>query len=261
MQLAVAQASVKLGDVEANLRQSQKLLEQAQATCEGGLDLLVLPELFLTGYLLRDDYTRVAEAVPGDGEAQAGLAMLAADSGVHIAAGLVERSHGNLYNVALLVGPDGYIGHYRKRYLPNFGPFEEKLYFTAGSDEPVFETPVGCIGMQVCYDIFFPAQSQALAHAGAEIILNLSASPTTSRPLFHRMLPARAIETTCFWAFANNAGVQGSLTFGGESCILDPRGRFIDAVHAFEAGVAVAEIDLAKLPSFREARPELRDSQ
>ena len=67
MQLAVAQASVKLGDVEANLRQSQKLLEQAQATCEGGLDLLVLPELFLTGYLLRDDYTRVAEAVPGDG--------------------------------------------------------------------------------------------------------------------------------------------------------------------------------------------------
>ena len=60
MQLAVAQASVKLGDVEANLRQSQKLLEQAQATCEGELDLLVLPELFLTGYLLRDDYTRVA---------------------------------------------------------------------------------------------------------------------------------------------------------------------------------------------------------
>ena len=261
MQLAVAQAEVTLGDVEANLTTARKLLEQAQAACDSGLDLLVLPELFLTGYLLRDDYARVAEAVPGDGEAQAGLAMLAADSGVHIAAGLVERGRGSLYNVALIVGPGGYIGHYRKRYLPNFGPFEEKLYFAAGSDTPVFETQVGRIGMQVCYDIFFPMQSQALAHAGAEIILNLSASPTTSRPLFHRMLPARAIETTCFWAFANNVGVQGSLTFGGESCIVDPRGSFIVEAPALETGVAVAEIDLATLPSFREARPVLRDSQ
>ncbi len=261
MQLAVAQAEVTLGDVEANLATARKLLEQAQAACDSGLDLLVLPELFLTGYLLRDDYARVAEAVPGNGEAQAGLAMLAADSGIHIAAGLVERDRGSLYNVALLVGPSGYIGHYRKRYLPNFGPFEEKLYFAAGSDAPVFETQVGRIGMQVCYDIFFPMQSQALAHAGAEIILNLSASPTTSRPLFHRMLPARAIETTCFWAFANNVGVQGSLTFGGESCIVDPRGSFVVEAPALETGVAVAEIDLATLPSFREARPVLRDSQ
>ena len=115
MQLAVAQAEVTLGDVEANLATARKLLEQAQAACDSGLDLLVLPELFLTGYLLRDDYARVAEAVPGDGEAQAGLAMLAADSGVYIAAGLVERGRGSLYNVALLVGPGGYIGHYRKR--------------------------------------------------------------------------------------------------------------------------------------------------
>ena len=261
MQLAVAQAPVELGDVDANLATSRKLLKQAQSACDGGLDLLVLPELFLTGYLLRDDYARVAEAVPGDGPAQAGLAALAAESSVHIAAGLVERGRESLYNVALLVGPDGYIGHYRKRYLPNFGPFEEKLYFGAGDATPVFETPLGRIGMQVCYDIFFPTQSLALAHAGAELILNISASPTTSRPLFHRMLPARAIETTCFWAFANNVGVQGSLTFGGESCIVDPRGSFVGEAPALEPGGAVAEIDLGALPAFREARPVLRDSQ
>ena len=90
MQLAVAQAEVTLGDVEANLATARKLLEQAQAACDSGLDLLVLPELFLTGYLLRDDYARVAEAVPGAGPAQAALAALAAERGVHIAAGLVE---------------------------------------------------------------------------------------------------------------------------------------------------------------------------
>jgi predicted amidohydrolase len=167
MQLAVAQAPVELGDVNANLATSRKLLEQAQSACDGGLDLLVLPELFLTGYLLRDDYARVAEAVPGDGPAQVGLAALATESGVHIAAGLVERGRESLYNVALLVGPDGYIGHYRKRYLPNFGPFEEKLHFGAGDATPVFETPLGRIGMQVCYDIFFPTQSLALTRAGA----------------------------------------------------------------------------------------------
>ena len=67
------------------------------------------------------------------------------------------------------------------------------------------------------------------------------------------MLPARAIETTCFWAFANNVGVQGSLTFGGESCIVDPRGRFLGEAPVFEPGVVVVEIDLGVLPSFREA--------
>jgi len=91
------------------------------------------------------------------------------------------------------------------------------------------------------------------------VILNLAASPTTSRPLFHRVLPARAIETTCFWAFANNVGVQGSLSFAGESTIYDPRGKAIASIPAFEEGVAIADISLDDISTFRDLRPVLRD--
>ena len=100
-----------------------------------------------------------------------------------------------------------------------------------------------------------------LAHNGADLILNLSASPTTSRPLFHRVLPARAIETTCFYAYVNNVGTQGSLTFAGESTIVDPRGKIIAEIPAFKEGVIVCEIPIEELDSYRDARPILRDSR
>ena len=194
------------------------------------------------------------------GPAASGLLALAAEHGVHLVAGLVEQGTAALYNVALLVGPDGYIGHYRKIFRPNFGPFEEQRYFGAGGPQtPVFTTPVGRIGLQVCYDAFFPQQSLPLARAGAELVLNISAGPTTSRPLFHRVLPARAIETTCFWGYANNVGPQGSLSFAGESVIYSPRGDELARAPAFAEGVAVAELPLADLPAMREFRPLLRD--
>ena len=100
-----------------------------------------------------------------------------------------------------------------------------------------------------------------LAQKGADIIINLAASPTTSRPLFHRVLPARAIETTCYYGFVNNVGTQGSLTFAGESVVIDPRGKTIAEIPSFEEGVIVCELDFEKLSTFREARPVLRDSK
>ena len=160
-----------------------------------------------------------------------------------------------------MVGPAGYIGHYQKRFLPNFGPFEEKIYFGEGNQSNVFDTPFGKIGIQICYDIFFPETSMDLAHEGADLIINLSASPTTSRPLFHRMLPARAIETTCFYAYSNNIGTQGSLTFAGESSVVDPRGKTIAEMPSFEEGTIVCELMFEDLERFRDARPVLRDSK
>ena len=255
MKLAVLQAEVRRGDVISNLSTVKRLIEESNEE----INLLTLPELFVTGYNLRDGLNDVAETIPGDGPALSGLCDLAASHNMYIAAGTVEKSSGTLYNCAVLVGPEGYIGHYRKQYLPNFGPFEEKTYFGEGEEIQVFETKIGKIGIQVCYDLFFPRQSTALARGGAEVILNLAASPTTSRPLFHRVLPARAIETTCFWAFANNVGVQGSLSFAGESTIYDPRGKAIASIPAFEEGVAIADISLDDISTFRDLRPVLRD--
>ena len=261
MHLALGQAPVVLGDIKKNLGIMENLIKNAQEKCEGALDLIAFPELFITGYNLRDNYNKVAEKIPSSSEAQKGIANLAKKHNVHIATGIVEKSGKSLFNSAIMIGPEGYIGHYRKQFLPNFGPFEEKMFFGEGNTSPVFDTPFGKVGIQICYDIFFPDTSMGLALNGADLILNLSASPTTSRPLFHRVIPARAIETTCFYAYSNNIGTQGSLTFAGESVIIDPRGKTIADIPSFEEGVIVCELNFEELDSFREARPVLRDTK
>jgi len=261
MHLALGQAPIILGDIEKNIEIMENLIKNAQEKCNGKLDLIAFPELFITGYNLRDNYSKVAEEIPSSSKAQKGIINLSKKYNIHIATGIVEKSGKSLFNSAIMIGPDGYIGHYRKQFLPNFGPFEEKLFFGEGDQTPVFETPFGKIGVQICYDLFFPETSMGLARNGAELILNLAASPTTSRPLFHRVIPARAIETTCFYAYSNNVGTQGSLTFAGESVIVDPRGKTIAEIPSFEEGVIVCELLLEELESFREARPVLRDSK
>jgi len=261
MHLALGQAPIVLGDIEKNLEVMENLIKSAQKKCEGNLDLMAFPELFITGYNLRDNYSKVAEEIPSSSKAQKRIINLAKKHNVHIATGIVEKSGKSLFNSAIIIGPEGYIGHYRKQFLPNFGPFEEKMFFSEGKQTPVFDTPFGKIGIQICYDIFFPETSMGLALNGAELILNLAATPTTSRPLFHRVLPARAIETTCFYAYSNNIGTQGSLTFAGESTIVDPRGKTIAHIPSFEEGVLVCELPLEELNTFREARPILKDSK
>ena len=261
MHLALGQSPIALGDIDKNLEIMENLITDAQDKCDSEIDLIAFPELFITGYNLRDDYNKVAEKIPSQGKAQLGIVKLAEKYNVHIATGIVEKIGKTLFNSAIVIGPKGYIGHYQKQFLPNFGPFEEKMFFGEGNQTPVFDTPFGKIGIQICYDIFFPETSTGLALNGADLILNLSASPTTSRPLFHRVLPARAIETTCFYAYSNNVGTQGSLTFAGESVVVDPRGKTIAEIPSFEEGVLVCEIPLEQLTNFRKARPVLRDSK
>ena len=261
MYLAMGKAPVVLGDIEKNLEKMEELIQEAQRKTKEKIDLIAFPELFITGYNLRDNYNEVAEKIPSEGKGQSGMCKLAKEYDIHITTGIVEKAGKSLFNSAILIGPNGYIGHYRKQYLPNFGPFEEKLFFGEGNQTPVFDTPFGKIGIQICYDIFFPDTSMGLAQNGADLILNLSASPTTSRPLFHRVLPARAIETTCFYSYVNNVGTQGSLTFAGESVVVDPRGKTIAEIPAFDEGVIVCELPLEDLASYRDASPVLRDSK
>ena len=259
MHLAIGQTPVVLGDIKKNLKNMESLIQEAQKSANEKIDLITFPELFITGYNLRDNYNEVAETIPSNEEAQSGISILAKKYNIHLITGIVEKAGKSLFNSAILIGPKGYIGHYRKQFLPNFGPFEEKLFFDWGNQTPVFDTTFGKIGMQICYDIFFPETSMGLAHNGAELIINLSASPTTSRPLFHRVLPARAIETTCFYAYVNNIGTQGSLTFAGESVVIDPRGKTIAEMPKFEEGTMICEVPLEELATYRDERPVLRD--
>ena len=260
MHLALGQVPVILGNVNENLKIMENSIVEAKTKSKEDIDLIAFPELFITGYNLKDNYNSVSEKIPSNGPAQEGILALAKKHNITILTGIVERAKKSLFNSAIMIGPKGHIGHCRKQYLPNFGPFEEKTFFGEGNETHVFETNFGNIGVQICYDLFFPEVSMKMAQEGADIIINLAASPTTSRPLFHRVLPARAIETTCYYGFVNNIGTQGNLVFAGESCIFDPRGKVMIGMEKFEEGTIVCEIPLENVQKYRDARPVLRDS-
>ena len=123
MHLALGQAPIALGDIDKNLEIMENLITDAQDKCDAEIDLIAFPELFITGYNLRDDYNKVAEKIPSQGKAQLGIVKLAEKYNVHIATGIVEKVGKTLFNSAIVIGPKGYIGHYQKQFLPNFGPF------------------------------------------------------------------------------------------------------------------------------------------
>ena len=102
---------------------------EAKTKSKEDIDLIAFPELFITGYNLKDNYNSVSEEIPCNGPAQEGMLVLAKKHNITILTGIVERAKKSLFNSAVMIGPEGYIGHCRKQYLPNFGPFELRSEF------------------------------------------------------------------------------------------------------------------------------------
>jgi predicted amidohydrolase len=150
---------------------------------------------------------------------------------------------------------------YRKMVLANFGPFEEDLYLARGDALPLFETPVGTMGITICFDIFLPEIAKVYALGGADVIVCLSASPSVTREFFEKVIMARAIENTTFVAFANLVGTEKNMTFWGGDCLIGPRGNLKAGGKAFEEGIVNAEVDLTELEVARQFRPTLRETR
>jgi len=189
MRVLLAELAPVPGDLPRNL---ERLAEIVRA---GPSDLAVFPELYLSGYRLGDRFHALAVR-EGDATAER-LRALARESGTTIATGAPRAStarSGEVENAVLIAAPSGRLDVQVKRYLPTFGPFEEGVVFTptdASAPVPVADRRVG---FEICYDAFFPEVSRELALGGAELLTVISASPVTSRRLFERLLPARAIE-------------------------------------------------------------------
>ena len=254
IRVAIAQVPAILGNKERNIGKIREIAGEVRE-----YDLLIFPELFLTGYNIRNEVFRLAE--PIDGKSVKEVSEIAENNGIHIIFGMPERDGDAVYNSAVLVEPDGKIHRYRKIMLPNFGPFEEGLYYTAGKELPVFDTALGKIAIEICYDLFYPEISKAFAGKGAEIIVNISGSPSISRALFERLLPARAIETGTYFLYSNNIGTQLGLVFWGGSRAISPKGEIISKGEAYEEGIVTAELSADYLRVIRENRPIYRDSR
>lgn len=254
MKAVLAQLDPKVGDKAGNL----KKLERAAAS---EADLVLAGELYLTGYMARDAFARLAETA--DGPSVKAVSKIAREHGAHVVFGMPEREAGTkrLFNSSVLVAPDGAVRVYRKVYPANFGPFEEGLYFGRGSELTLAETKLGNIGLLICYDSFFPELAKAYALEGAELLAIISASPATSKPFFDRILPARAIENALFVLYANLVGTELNVVFQGGTQAIGPRGEDLGKAKDFEEDLVTADLDLRDVKTARAFRPTLRDTR
>src|SRR5437588_9864215 len=171
MRVAVAQIDPKLAETERNLDVCLARLDEAVAA---GAQLLVLPECAIPGYMFEsaDEALPYAEEIPGPSTQALVDACHRLD--VYAVCGLLERDGDVLHNAAVLVGPDGLIGGYRKTHLPFLGV---DRFVVPGEELPVYETPLGRIGLEICYDLRFPEVTRTLALKGADIV-----APPTNLP-------------------------------------------------------------------------------
>ncbi|MCF6159077.1 MAG: acyltransferase [wastewater metagenome] len=205
-------------------------------------DLVILPELFNTGYqfVSKEEAFSLAEQVP-EGQTTQALIRLAEEKQVHIVAGLVEREGEYCYNSAVLVGPDGYIGCYRKLHLFS----DEKLWFEPGNTGlKVYDIGQARIGIMVCFDWFFPEVARSLALKGADIICHPANLILPYCP--HAMI-TRCIENRVFAITANRTGVErrskDTLAFIGTSQIVGTKGEILYRASADQEESMVIEID------------------
>ncbi|UCE16408.1 MAG: carbon-nitrogen hydrolase family protein [Candidatus Bathyarchaeota archaeon] len=263
--VALAQIDCKVGDKEHNLTVMERNSRQAK---QENANLIIFPELALTGYMCRDLVYELAEPVP-EGPSIRRLEEVTKKEDIHVIFGMLEQSEkarAALYNTAVLVGPNGFIGKYRKTHLPTHSVFEEKRYFRPGYQAPVFETNIGTLGLIICYDVFFPEITRLLRLKGSQLIICISASPAVRREFFETLTVARAIENTAYLVYVNLVGVEDGLQFWGGSRIVAPNGKLISQAKHDEEDLVIEKIDYTDLertetfvPTLRDLRPELFD--
>ncbi len=240
MRIGIVQSSPVFGEVEGNLAGCFDLMSSHTA------DLWVLPELFATGYqfLNAAEARELAEPVPSGKTTQA-LIACAAETECFVVAGLPEIDGDNVYNSAVLVGPDGFLARYRKIHLF----YEEKINFTPGDlPFPVVDIGLAKIGMMVCFDHLFPESARSLALQGADVIAH--PANLVLPDLAQRTMSIRALENGVYTATANRVGTEARtnepLTYTGQSQVIAPDGEALVRLSQDKVEVAVVEIDVTK---------------
>jgi predicted amidohydrolase len=240
MQVAVAQTQPRLGENERNLEVGIARLEEAVAA---GAELLVLPECAIPGYMFDslEEAMPFAEDIPGP--TTEALEAACRRLGAHVVCGLLEREGDVLYNAAVLVGPDGLIGSYRKTHLPFLGV---DRFTTPGDELSVFDTPLGRIGLEICYDLRFPEVTRTLALRGADIVAHPTNFPMAAKVQTEVITLARAAENRIYLLTANRVGKERWGEFCGWSQIVDPFGKRLVEADETEEKLLVVDIDLEK---------------
>ncbi|MBC8282341.1 MAG: acyltransferase [Nitrospinae bacterium] len=240
MKVGFVQNHPEFGNVQANLDRVEEMLAGKAA------ELFVLPELFSTGYRFKDmeQARQYAELVPG-GQTTSFLISLAKKINTHFIAGLVEISDDRIYNSSVIVGPEGFIGRYRKIHLFD----TEKTCFHTGTEAPpVFDLNGAKVGVMICFDWRFPETARSLALKGAEIIAHPS---NLVLPHCPQAMITRCLENRVYAITADRVGDESripneSLHFIGQSQVVDPDGNILVRASETDEEVQIVDIDLDK---------------
>tara|TARA_B100000809_G_scaffold260346_2_gene307101 strand:- start:6312 stop:8093 length:1782 start_codon:yes stop_codon:yes gene_type:complete len=248
IRVAAAQINTAVGDIDGNARLIEKWIGLAE---EQGADLVAFPELTITGYppedlVLYDNFIAANRAALGQ------VALLVGD--IVALVGFVESEDGKLFNSAAVLHQRKIVATYRKIHLPNYGVFDERRYFTAGDECPVLSIRGIKIGVNVCEDIWEPVgPSEVQCAAGAQIIVNLNASPYESGKQGHRVeiVTGLSHRNRVYTLYVNQVGGQDELVFDGGSMLAGPSGELIGTAARFEESMLVADIDTGSLENLR----------
>jgi len=263
--IALVQMAPKLGDLEANVDAHLEWLDRREAK---EADLVVFPELSLTGYLLQDLVAEVARPLDPDGL----LAPLIERSRDRdIAVGLVEQSEEFLfYNTAVYLS-EGRIHHvHRKVYLPTYGMFDEGLFFAAGDSFRAFPTRFGKMGILVCEDAWHLSSSYLLSLQGARVLLVMAGSPgrgwagggpVASVQTWERVGQVLSQFLTVYWVYVNRVGYEDGLAFAGGSYVSDPFGNLLLDGAENREEISLVETPYSALRRARTLTPLLRDEK
>lgn len=266
IRLAMAQINTVLGGLQANLEKHLALIEQA---IQDGADLIVFPELSLTGYLLQDLTASVAR--PADPDDPLLQPLLQASRQIDVLVGLVEsdRRH-RFFNSAAYLSQGELLHVHRKAYLPTYGLFDEGRFFASGDRVSAFDTRLGRLGVLICEDFWHASPPYSLWVDGADVLLFMSASPGRGLDNHARLESARWVEqvtqayASLFTAFVANIGRVGfedGLGFWGGSLVFDPHGELVARGPYLEEQLVLADLDLDQLHRARSRLPLLRDER
>jgi predicted amidohydrolase len=262
--IALAQINTRLGDVAANLEKHLAIAREAR-----GADLLIFPELSLTGYVLQDLTSSVAHHPTGDDPIFKPL--LEASRDLDIIAGFVDEDHRHRFYIASAYLSQGQVIHvHHKVYLPTYGLFDEGRFFAWGDALRAFNTRFGRLGILICEDFWHASPPYLLWLDGADVMVFTSASPGRGLNTEPQLESARWVEHinrayaslfTDFVIHVNRVGYEDGLNFWGGSTVFDPSGELLVKAPYHQEALTSVEIDLNQLHRTRAMLPLLRDER
>lgn len=238
MQVSAVQTDVTFADPDANL---QTLRQRVADEAAAGSQLIVFPECFAAGYCYRSVEEAAQYAQPVDGPFTEAVVRECQQHDCHVAFGMVEQSGSDIFNTAVMAGPDGIVGAYRKVHLPWLGVDR----FTTPGDRPfeILECRGVRVGMLICYDVGFPEAVRSLALDGAELVILPTNWPPGAEQLAEFTINTRAMENSIYFLAANRVGKERGFAFIGQSRICDPVGKTVASADHTNECVLRTDID------------------